>query len=542
MAVQLLASEVRARKKGWPELCLFGRSEAGESVSIVIPNSKPSLLVKTNVPKEYLQTLVLCLSKRLNDKVRYRDYELTSFIRMGELRELWGVRQLAFLGEEVYAREFYGYDPVPSKFYRIELPDPSLVYKARTLLLGCAGNKTGEPQWLEDEVLHRFFPRKQEELRACKLALRQKRADGPWDAFAFRVAEANLELGMAQCNVLGITPGGWIQAPDREVSGSYKRTNVAKELEGRPTRVEKDGNAPVRVLSWDIEVITKDLGGGATQFFDGDSLDAKLLCISAVWYEHGRPATTSATFSLAPEAEADEELKAADDPNHSFTARWFTSEVALLEAFCDFLVQVDPDVVTGYNINGFDIPWLLKRSEALGIQKPMPIGRLNKTGITEVPGDSPRIPYLCPGRTMMDLYTWVKKNRQLRQYNLNYVAEEYLGMKKMDVAYSEIGMMQETREGRLKLAQYCELDSRLVCSLFRCKKLDVLNRELAVSLVCNVFLQDLNAKGTQNLLRGKLIGAAHTKGFVLPFEPALGDAELEDAEYEVRLFVQLNQF
>ena len=537
MEVQILSSEIRSRKRSWPEVVLFGRSATGESVAIAVPYAKPYLLVKTDHSYENVVLLAQFLSRELNKKSKYWGTELLGFRNPdGSTKlDLWGVRQLVFVQQEpIFAREFYGYDPNPSRFFKLELPDPGLVFKARNLLLGCAGSRSGGEQWMPDDAIRRLFPGRAAELAACQLANRRRQyADAPFGVFSFRVAEANLELGMSVCDTLGITPGGWVTAPMKLIDSSYKRTIVKHEVEGRPERLDKDGNAPVRVLSWDIEVITKDLGGGATQFFDGDSPNAQLLCISAVWFDHGKQATTSMCFSLSPEEQKYTRMKAADDPKHIFVTYWFASELQLINAFCDYVNDIDPDVITGYNINGFDIPWLLKRLAALGVEKnKLPIGRLNNSSIVELKGDNQRIPFLCPGRVMMDLYGWVKKNRQLRQYNLDYVAEEYLGMKKLDVAYSEIGEMQSTPEGRHKLAQYCELDSRLVCSLFRCKKLDVLNRELAVSLVCKVMLQDLNQKGTQNLLRGKLIGAAHSKGFVLPFEPALGDEELEDAEYE----------
>jgi len=37
----------------------------------------------------------------------------------------------------------------------------------------------------------------------------------------------------------------------------------------------------------------------------------------------------------------------------------------LLQAWSDFVNEVDPDVVIGYNIAGFDFPYLLDRAKAL---------------------------------------------------------------------------------------------------------------------------------------------------------------------------------
>lgn len=40
-------------------------------------------------------------------------------------------------------------------------------------------------------------------------------------------------------------------------------------------------------------------------------------------------------------------------------------EVLLLMAFRDFIIQMDPDIMTGYNIKNFDLPYLIRRAEVL---------------------------------------------------------------------------------------------------------------------------------------------------------------------------------
>lgn len=45
---------------------------------------------------------------------------------------------------------------------------------------------------------------------------------------------------------------------------------------------------------------------------------------------------------------------------------WFDDEVSLLEAWRQFVVALSPEIITGYNINNFDYPYLLDRARALG--------------------------------------------------------------------------------------------------------------------------------------------------------------------------------
>ena len=51
-------------------------------------------------------------------------------------------------------------------------------------------------------------------------------------------------------------------------------------------------------------------------------------------------------------------------------------EGKLLLAWRKFVEQVDPDVIIGYNIGGFDFPYLLDRAKALQLKKFPFLGRM----------------------------------------------------------------------------------------------------------------------------------------------------------------------
>lgn len=54
----------------------------------------------------------------------------------------------------------------------------------------------------------------------------------------------------------------------------------------------------------------------------------------------------------------------------------FPTETEMLSAFRAFVVAADPDVLTGYNINNFDLPYLIHRAEALKLQSFLYLGRI----------------------------------------------------------------------------------------------------------------------------------------------------------------------
>ena len=47
-----------------------------------------------------------------------------------------------------------------------------------------------------------------------------------------------------------------------------------------------------------------------------------------------------------------------------------------MQAWTDFVNEVDPDVITGYNIINFDLPFLINRAAALKVKRFPYLGRI----------------------------------------------------------------------------------------------------------------------------------------------------------------------
>lgn len=54
----------------------------------------------------------------------------------------------------------------------------------------------------------------------------------------------------------------------------------------------------------------------------------------------------------------------------------YQTEQELLEAWSDFVRQLDPDIMTGYNINNFDVPYLIERASHLKVKNFEYLGRI----------------------------------------------------------------------------------------------------------------------------------------------------------------------
>jgi len=127
----------------------------------------------------------------------------------------------------------------------------------------------------------------------------------------------------------------------------------------------------------------------------------------------------------------------------------------MLEEFVNYITEYDPDIIVGYNSNGFDWPYLLQRSNYLGVK--LDVGRV-KGGIprTSVYGH-----ISVPGRLNVDLYNFAEEIPEVKIKSLEEVAD-YLGvMKKSErtnIPWYEIYLYWDDKKRRDKLLKYAKDD------------------------------------------------------------------------------------
>ena len=156
--------------------------------------------------------------------------------------------------------------------------------------------------------------------------------------------------------------------------------------------------------------------------------------------------------------------------NRSTTGEFlsFSSEKELLEAFFNNVREYDPDAFIGWNVVGFDLQWLSRKCETLGIA--FDIG-------TDGPVDmlAPGKVYnqwiaRIPGRVVLDGINMARSAFvQTEDYSLSTVAQTVLGRKKLIEESGPEKAKEITRlfhEDKESLAQYNMEDTRLVYEIF----------------------------------------------------------------------------
>jgi DNA polymerase elongation subunit (family B) len=151
-----------------------------------------------------------------------------------------------------------------------------------------------------------------------------------------------------------------------------------------------------------------------------------------------------------------------------------TSELELLASFINFWTKDYPDVVTGWNIQMYDIPYLLHRiTKVMGEDRAKtlsPWGRISQSTITQFQKE--HIVYNLQGLDIldyMDLFKKFSRNAAQESYKLNDIAFELVGEEKLD--YGNRSLSQLYNEDFQKFIEYNIHDTTLVRKIDQKEKL-----------------------------------------------------------------------
>jgi DNA polymerase delta subunit 1 len=110
-------------------------------------------------------------------------------------------------------------------------------------------------------------------------------------------------------------------------------------------------------------------------------------------------------------------------------------EQDLLGQWASFVRECDPDIITGYNINNFDLPYLINRAKTLKVPNFNYLGRITniQSQIKESVLQSKQMgrrenkTINIEGRVAFDLLLILVRDHKLRSYTLNAVSYHFLG-------------------------------------------------------------------------------------------------------------------
>jgi len=181
------------------------------------------------------------------------------------------------------------------------------------------------------------------------------------------------------------------------------------------------------------------------------------------------------------------------------------NEEKLLNDFVKAISDNDPDIITGYNIDGYDLPLLVERADVYGIK--LNFGRDG----SQMEQRMKRF-WRVQGRVVADAWWNVKREVRPRQESLNAVAKQLLGREKHDVNPKK--MDEEWANNPEKVMDYCLEDAKLALEIL--EHIRVVQKYQHISSVSKLPLDDVINGMTSNMIDSLMIRFADSKGIGVP--------------------------
>jgi DNA polymerase delta subunit 1 len=327
-----------------------------------------------------------------------------------------------------------------------------------------------------------------------------------------KVYESNIDPFLRFMHKSGISSTGWLDTGKNCVRNNIARSNVDLFCNDwrslKPDNMK--GNAPFIVASFDIETYSS-----TGEFPDADVEGDAAFQIAITLKRLGESEIYNHTCLCYKKT----------SPVEGADIVCYGTERELLSAFSTFVKTHDIDILTGWNIFGFDLEYIFKRAcmnrcppefYDIGRLKNVTSDMIYKKLSSSALGDNFLKLFPMNGRFIFDLFHEVKREKKLDSYKLDFVAETYLGDNKIDMSPKEMFASYASNDpDRLgKVAEYCVKDTvlphRLVDKL--CTLLNLIEMAKATWVPLNFLVE----RGQQIKVFSQLTRKAREMGFMVP--------------------------
>jgi DNA polymerase delta subunit 1 len=366
--------------------------------------------------------------------------------------------------------------------------------------------------------------RNQEEYTFLKLGFRTLADMKECRPRGLKVYEKNLDPVLRFMHRSEIKSTGWVQVPENASPGHDSSCDIDLCVSDWRTLkpVDRDDIAPLRIASLDIESYSES-GAFPNAFKEKD------VCfqVAVTTKEFGREGYFDRKCFC---------VKQTNGPE----CESFDTEREMLERLGRYLRELDPDIVTGWNIFGFDLEYLYTRAVVTGAGPDAHMwGRLrgipNELVVKHLASnalgsnDLKMVPML--GRYVFDMFQDIKREHKLESYSLNAVSKKFLDDQKIDMPVKE--MFSRFRDGDPVLlgevADYCIKDTELPHRIAH--KLCMIQNLIEMAKATWVPLAYLSERGQQIKVFSQMARKARELGFMIPtmYSKATSDEKYQGA-------------
>ena len=328
-----------------------------------------------------------------------------------------------------------------------------------------------------------------------------------------KIYESNVDPVLRLMHRTGIQSTGWVDTGNSCTRAFHANVDIDLQCKNwkllKP--IETTDIAPFVIASVDIECYSST-GKFPSPRVHGDACFQ--IAISLVLFGEDEPFDKTCLC-----------YKNTDPKLEGCTITSFDTERDLLLAFSKYLHIHDIDIITGWNIFGFDLEYIMERgmlnscpltffhmSKLKGYTCNLTSKKLSSSAL----GDNELKLVPMPGRFIFDMFHEIKREYKLDSYKLDSVSEKYLGDKKIDMPPKEMfARYVEADPVKLReVAEYCIKDTLLPHRLLT--RLCTLMNLLEMAKATWVPLSYLVERGQQIKVFSQLTKKAREMGFKVP--------------------------
>jgi len=277
----------------------------------------------------------------------------------------------------------------------------------------------------------------------------------------FQLYESNLDPMLRFMHVQDIKSCGWVKLPKgkyRNEKGMDTYTDYhlrinAEHIISQNNFTSEDpklGLGKFKICSFDLECYSHD-----DQFPQSDRKEDPIIQIGMVFYTFGEPDMKKYIITLKD-----------CDEIENVDVRSFNKEQELLMEFQKIIQEEDPDILTGYNIFGFDEKYINGRVKLLRLDS---FGFLSRTGnrtkfkddvklSSAALGDNVMSFYDTIGRVQIDFMKLAQKDFKLNSYKLDSVSEHFMKeiIKKIEIKDDKTKLFLK-KKGEFKIGNFVKI-------------------------------------------------------------------------------------
>ena len=302
-----------------------------------------------------------------------------------------------------------------------------------------------------------------------------------------------------------LVPSGWVRIHGR--TGAPRITHCMHEVECTMRELKPEDRpdiAPMLVAFMDIECVSDDMS-----FPDPEKPKDEVVQIGVNYWRVGQPKEAAIKVLYVTPSYC--------GPVDGAYVLRFESEAAMMRGWrSSCLVDCDVDVIAHYNGFGFDMPYLFRRAELLGVDDFFYFDRIitrrcpasKKELSSAALGQNDLFLIDTYGRTSIDLFHWIKAREKLESYKLDAVGKHFIGEQKVEMPYKVMfKWARGTPKQAARVGVYCLQDCYLLVQL--AIRLQVFAGNVEMSRVCHTPMEALVTRGQQIKVINQMVWESH---------------------------------